>query len=70
MAARKQTSDRVSASAGELLWMLKLGYHFTCHPPVGRWRRCSNDVTRHVRAVAGSALSQDEKKGKRKARRK
>jgi hypothetical protein len=63
--ARKQTSSRVSSAAGELLEMLGRGYCFTCHPNIGLSRRqFSNDVTRLVKMVAASALSQDEK-GKR-----
>ena len=61
----KQTSDRVSRAAAKLMRMRELGYRFTCRPADKDTGIVSLDVTEQVAAVAGSAMSQDQTKGKR-----
>lgn len=71
MAARKQTSDRVSRIAGRVLERLKEfgpGRSSSVYLlPGPLWRMCS---AHELKALAASCLGQDETKGKRKARRK
>ena len=58
----RQTSDRASSAAARLLnWRMK-GFRFYVADHIKPWR----DVTGWVETVCGSALSQDQTKGRRK----
>lgn len=66
----RETSDRVSRDAGKLLALIRDGWEFWAldHYEAATGESDRN-VTRLVKSVAGSALSQDETRGERKAKR-
>ena len=58
----RETSDRVSGVAAKLLAWRKAGTRFYVADHIAPWR----DITWMIDAVAGSTMSQDQTKGKRK----
>jgi hypothetical protein len=71
-AARKQTSDRVSSDASRLLHRLSRGAQAWTEEtvPQGNGEFCVYlcNITSVLKSACASALSQDETKGKRRAR--
>jgi len=60
---KRETTDDVSSDASRLLQLVKAGWRFVAVDDSGEQER---DVTKMVKAVAGSALVQDTTKGPRK----